>query len=87
MSFFLLILTFTITYLIPIIQTILQIWEFITNKKESSITVNGNIYETTINYEVQEVNSSRLSENIEYIRKYIEFKYMGWYGIGYFFQW
>lgn len=58
MSFFLLILTFTITYLIPIIQTILQIWEFITNKKESSITVNGNIYETTINYEVQEVNSS-----------------------------
>lgn len=69
MSFFLLILTFTITYLIPIIQTILQIWEFITNKKESSITVNGNIYETTINYEVQEVNSSRLSENIEYIRK------------------
>ena len=51
MSFFLLILTFTITYLIPIIQTILQIWEFITNKKESSITVIKSVLSFIIKYD------------------------------------
>ncbi|MBA2796242.1 hypothetical protein [Streptococcus porcinus] len=69
------ILTFFVTFLIPIIQTVLQIWEFFINKKNSNTLNIGNTYhyDNFIYYEDKSIskNSSIFSQNIEYIRKTI----------------
>lgn len=76
MNFFSNILTFIITFIAPIIQTVLQIIEFVENRKNKNnpnVIHNGDNYhyEQNINFNSDNSLSSVKIQNIEYIRKFI----------------
>lgn len=76
MNFFSNILTFIITFIAPIIQTVFQIIEFVENRKNKNnpnVIHNGDNYhyEQNINFNSDNSLSSVKIQNIEYIRKFI----------------
>ncbi|MDD7356057.1 MAG: hypothetical protein PUG44_03245 [Streptococcus hyointestinalis] len=76
MDFFSNILTFIITFIAPIIQTVLQVIEFIDNRKNKNnpnVIHNGDSYhyEQNVNINSDNALSSVKIQNIEYIRKFI----------------